>query len=808
MSSRPSTPSTGVPIWTVALLVAVGAFVAWESTVRSRHLLGASATYGVTVDAPAASATSPTGYADGRRSQLLPTGSADTAHWIMQTQHLLANGEWRIRRVDYDNVPDGREVHWAGPLHWWLAGLAWIDHAVSGRPLGQSVEHAALYSGPVMLALLLIGVTPLLARRFAPLAAAVFLIGLVATFPFYLDFTAGYADHHGLVNICAMLTVLFLAVGSAGSGASARRWFSASAIAGGGGLWISAATIVPVFVGVGLGVLAGAWWARGASDAPAWWNEPDLWRRWARIGGVVSLAAWLIEYFPSHLSMRLEVNHPLYALAWVGAGEVLRAAVIASRQGWAALGSRDRLWGGIGVGLALLLPGMILLTSAKTFWVADSFLWRLHAQHISEFQGLTRILARGFSANTVSLWLPMAGLAALAWPLFDRATSSRTKSLLAATLMPALLGALMGWTQIRWLGLAFALSVPAFAVFLREHAGRRRSWGVGALVAVVFLPGLITNLRRPLALPETTTDDIQNLAVRDVAHWLKLRARDQRAVVLASPTTTTKLLLYGGVQGIDTLYWENLPGLRNAADLFAARSDEEARALAARLGVTHIVFFTWEVFEPALVLLQRDLPPDAPVPTDAFYARLLKSPVPPLWLQPVPFKLPKHPALEGEKIWIWQVVPEQAPATALARATNYFLELGQLEASAKFAEPLMQFPDELTAMVMLAAIASRDGDQEGFTAAFGQVLARLDQASSLALDEQIHLAVVLAVGRRADLAQAQVRASVARLDEAALRQLSVGTLSDLLALSEALEVPLPDAHLRDVAERLMPPKRN
>src|SRR5262249_22178530 len=134
------------------------------------------------------------------------------------------------------------------------------------------------------------------------------------------------------------------------------------------------------------------------------------------------------------------------------------------------------------------------------------------------------------------------------------------------------------------------------------------------------------------------------------------------------------------LNGVDTLYWENLPGLQNAAEIFAARSDDEARTIATRLGITHIVFFTWETFEPALVLLKRGLPPDSPIPTDAFYARLLKSPVPPPWLQAVPFRLPKHPALADQQVRIWKVVPDQTPATAIARSVNFYLELGQLEA--------------------------------------------------------------------------------------------------------------------------------
>ena len=54
--------------------------------------------------------------------------------------------------------------------------------------------------------------------------------------------------------------------------------------------------------------------------------EPDVWRLWGRVGAALSLVFYLIEYTPSHLAMRLEVNHPFYALAWWGGAEIVGAA--------------------------------------------------------------------------------------------------------------------------------------------------------------------------------------------------------------------------------------------------------------------------------------------------------------------------------------------------------------------------------------------------------------------------------------------------------------------------------------------------
>jgi len=168
-----------------------------------------------------------------------------------------AGGGARIHRVDYDNAPAGRETHWASPLRWWMAALALVKHAVSGQPLGSAVEWAALYANPLLLGLLLVTLIPLVARRFGLAAAVVLALGVSAAVPFNLYFAADYPDHHGILEACGMLTVLFLVAGgggliragdTAGAGitaeeraavawlpapGAARFWFSASAAAAG-----------------------------------------------------------------------------------------------------------------------------------------------------------------------------------------------------------------------------------------------------------------------------------------------------------------------------------------------------------------------------------------------------------------------------------------------------------------------------------------------------------------------------------------------------------------------------------------------
>ena len=95
-------------LWSAVLLV-VMSYAIWDAVVRSRHILQVTANYGVTVDAPVVDPRSPTGYERGLRSMVLPEAGEDTVHWVMQTQMMIARGEWRIREADYDNAPAGRK---------------------------------------------------------------------------------------------------------------------------------------------------------------------------------------------------------------------------------------------------------------------------------------------------------------------------------------------------------------------------------------------------------------------------------------------------------------------------------------------------------------------------------------------------------------------------------------------------------------------------------------------------------------------------------------------------------------------------
>jgi hypothetical protein len=376
--------------------------------------------------------------------------------------------------------------------------------------------------------------------------------------------------------------------------------------------------------------------------------------------------------------------------------------------------------------------------------------------------------------------------------------------------IPALVALILGWSQVRWLGLSYGLSVPVIALFFRTLESRPAAnrapvvaWAVAC--GLLFVPGMVGAVRRTLAAGEFSNDEIRLLAQRDVAHWLRQRAGGERVVVAAAPDSTSKLIYQGGLAGLGTLYWENAAGLKNAAALFAAPSGEAAHDLVRRLGVTHIVYFSWDPFAISLAKLARGESMDDPIPVDSFIARLLSSSVPPPWLRPIPFHLPAHSALEGEKIRIWEVTEGQTRPELAAQTANYYLEVGRPDLAVPLAATLAGYPDDLAANVMLAGIAATRQDAAAFGAALERVVAQLPRAPALPLDEHIHAVVVLAVGQRLDLAREQLLSCMNKVDETRLRHLTPGELSDLLSLSAGLRVDFPDPALKRLAERLVPP---
>jgi hypothetical protein len=742
--------------------------------------------------APAFDLDSPTGYAGGRRSQILQ--STDGYHWVMQTQQMIARGNWRVRHVDYDNAPDGREVHWCSPLHAWLALVAWFDHLVTGRSWIVSLEHAALYAGPLLLAVFLTGLVPWAARHFGVGAAAVLAAGFVLVAPLSGEFGAGSYDHHGVAAACALLSVLCLVAGW-NFPTEARRHFIAAGFAGAVGLWVNAATQIPVLAGLGLGALVAH---RLARRTPATAPDPNLWRLWGLAGGAASLVFYLLEYFPAHLGWRLEVNHPLYALAWAGAGDWLARLTGRGlgRSWWTSAADRAL---GFAAALAIVLPpALMLLMSAQTFVVADKFLWTLHVDYISEFAPL---FSQPFEWERLLVGinvLPLFSIAAL-WVLWRGGLAPAQRALVALGLPAALLVTLLAWSQQRWVHVECALWLAVLAAAIVAARASQFAWSfprrvmAGLYLAAVFLPYPVrAGLDAWRGATGLSRENIRQFALRDLAFWLRRQTGADPVVVLSGPTATTELIYHGGFHGIGTLYWENIAGLRATVDILGASDPAQALALLQARGVTHLVLLPWGPFAKESARLARGLRATDPVPTGTFAAGLLKSAGDlPDWVKPLPYHLPEAEQFKDQVAVVLEIVPTQSPVDAAVGRAQFLAALGNpAGGEALVREVLAVQPDHMMALVTLAGLQRANRDRVAHAATIQRVRPLLSTEPKLTLNERVALAWELAAAGARDESRAEIVRSWGEADERALKRLTPEAVPQLLRLTRdyAVEV--------------------
>src|SRR5581483_8483953 len=170
-------------------------------------------------------------------------------------------------------------------------------------------------------------------------------------------------------------------------------------------------------IGVGIGALVStAWLGRNINSKSPWRVDPTLWRTWAMAGAAASFFFYLLEFFPGHLGWNLEVNHPLYALGWLGAGDLLCRTSEWILRGTAAAvpEARRRIALAIAIDVLMIaaLPFVVELTSPATFPAADRFMWAIAADYILESGGSGGIITPIFfiGATAGAALAPWAGV--------------------------------------------------------------------------------------------------------------------------------------------------------------------------------------------------------------------------------------------------------------------------------------------------------------------------------------------------------------------------------------------------------------
>lgn len=677
------------------LLFATAAFlcVAGDSVARVARVRAATAVE--TWEA----APDPAPVSPGARERMseLPADSVDAKWWIMHTEEMLRRGGWRIRDTRVDNAPQGREVHWSSALPLVLATIAHLRSLATGTPVLDEVQNAALWVGPILFVALVALLALLVAPRFGWGIAGFQILILATCRPSFEAFRAGDADHHGFIVIFCAASVVCLASGGAGVHArpSAQRWFMLSGLLAAASLWVSAASTIPVLVGTACGALAAVFVSR--KHKTQFSPQPELWRAWARAGAAGSLFFYLLEYFPSHLGWRLEVNHPLYALAWLGGGELLVGACRWLAGGRFLTGGRfrDRAWLGGSIAAVVAPVLAIALWPGATFWVSDPLLLTLLTESVRELRPLISMLdGPSPFALGVLLW-PACAIAAASWLALRARIPPPWLPVLTLAFVPAMIIQAEALLQVRWSSLALGLWSVCVVILLRIWSEQPKSAPLPRGIVFIFgIVGSIALLAWPLQIvPEFLSrgaaarmipqNAVPGILLRDTAHRL-LRSSPQRLpVVFSDPTSSTELAYFGGLHTLGTLYWENQEGLRRAAEIFAAPDETQTRTLLERATVSHIVLPTWDTYSTpvayAALLVKAGL--RASSAGSPYLEEVLRGRSQPAWLRPVAYSIPEAFGMPQERIRIFEVRPGQTPAQATFHWGIYAAQTGALSSA-------------------------------------------------------------------------------------------------------------------------------
>lgn len=661
--------------------------------------------------------------------------------WNRHALHLGEDGRLRLKWTDFDNHPEGRPVHWSSGFAWWLRGLGEARNRFFAphESLQTSIARMSIWANPILLALFVPLIGGLAAWRFGPLAGSTLVVAMVSTQSFYEGFLPAYPDHHGLIAVTLLGTVLGLAWAGAGwihpggerhdlvppDARTARTGVWISAAFGAAGFWISALSQAMLMVGVGVGALVAARvFARGLRREDGAVYDPGIWRFWGLAGGSFTAIFYLIEYFPSAPMLRLEVNHPLYSIAWWGG-----AMILAALGGWLAA---PELRLGAFPWKKLVLPAVALVPIPLSV-----FIWREQVHigldpfftHLGTFIAELKPLLWRFETKTLT-WevafgiLPYVFAIVLAL-LIQPSVSRSAKTLLLFLSGPLLLITALQFYQTRWGMLASppgvlltAMVVVVLASMFPPSPGGRLARTLllaGAFLLAVSFPWRVTHQEIAMALqpPEQqlpSPNEALHLVHRDIAEAIRRDAGDKPVVLLSSPNSSAMLGVMGDFRTLGTLYWENVAGLEAAARLLCAQGDDRALELMKRHGVTHVALISWENFIPPYFDILQGIDPGFGVLEKSFGFRALYQKTIPHWARAIPY--PESPVVKklGLDILLLAVEPGQTPLEARYHLAAYLLARNQVEAAeGQLRAILAAQPEAAPARLLLARILMQSG---------------------------------------------------------------------------------------------------
>lgn len=744
-----------VPAIAIALVVSVRTHLAHVQQVSEFAMQGSPA--------PAVDPNSPTGYVHGQRHFIGVHERGETYRWIAATQEVATNGLFGAKIYAGDTVPTGRPSLMPRLYTGWLALVSWCLHLATAESIALSAERTALWEPLISHVLVLTAAAVFMGRRYGMAAAAAAALAFAFFPPLAGQFIPGVLTARTWALFFAAYTI---ALSLPPSVAERRNltFSKRSALAASVALWLD-----PAFGFSAIVISAVVGTATHLSDKVL---LPCL--KWSLIGCGLTITAWLVDGAPwSPSAGELRYVHPYYGFAWLGIGLVLDGLQQLTSTRKTRRGSIEIITGAV-----LIAPlGYVQIMHAYAGWLYSS-VWMRRLTSLDEtivYKSAREWLALASAAEIIAVSAPVI-MAGILLVLMLRKKGAEGNASAQPSLMPAvvLLTTLVVFTffRLRWGMIASLVALPlAWHLACR---GQRNFKVIVAALAVVFLLGLIAwrnslpvSFKRPSVPFEPTAADLDALIHRRFAHWLASRTPSQNVAALAPPELSDSLVFHGGCRVLMSTAWESYPGHLAVNRILSALESSEAEALIERHKLTHVILPSWDKVLPLFV--QKP----AVDGKDTLFDRLNRWVHPP-FLRPVPYQLPPNPIFAGEKLAVFMVTPPQDDALSLSRLAEYFVEMNRTEPAELAAKALAaSFPDDPNAAVARSLVLAHKRDQAGFERELSRLASDVEAGHAPSeWDRRVQRAIVLALGRREELARQETKACLDEATEESLAELT------------------------------------
>lgn len=528
---------------------------------------------------------------------------ADSFYWVSYAREMIETGKWRVRSTEMDNAPYGRPNYgWASLNAWYLVALGKAWSIVTGSPLRSALLSSAMWSGPILYLFALAGIlaSGSVIRNFPAAAVAVFVLGTAPRV--YADFAYAVPGHHGWHDLFCFATLVFLAAGIRKT--NSHPWFVGAGVAGAGAIWIGATQQAFGLAAAGLGALAAMLTFRFAARKGSISDLPpaECWRIFGITGGVSAIVFYLLEYAPGPWAMRLEVNHPIYAIGFLLGGEFL------CRAQRLLFSTRERGRGDLVIALAIAaglagIAASVLLGPSEWHAMRQPFMQRLHHE-IAEFQPIS--LSQGLLVLGAPMFL--VGVAFSRAFVGDRAVRDRIA--LMVTACPCAMAIALSFVQVRWAGIAGACAAAVAATLFADLRNwvadnerpppsslRLRSFPLalsGCILVSLGLIGCWSVSRNREHDRQVRAEVIDRLATMEVASMLQGDATISHPIAMFSGQKERQAWInyVTGIRSVGSLYWDSPNGIRDEAEFLATYDDAAARRLARQRGIQYVVVST------------------------------------------------------------------------------------------------------------------------------------------------------------------------------------------------------------------------